>query len=329
MASLCVLLFSTAVIRVAQSLPAARGGGSGLDISVGGTRHQLRDPHQLLPYENRMMSYPALLDEGGPTDLYYDADGWRERGLEQALLRLLEKDRRRSLEEEQSAYLAALLRLLDRAQRAGVVDVVEEEEEDQGPAGDFKAAVYSDYDETGRVRRMERPVPAWWGWMDPRQVRELLESRVDPSQLGRVESQRLQMAGEDRRDLSGADQQEEEEVLRRLVAKILSSPEEVTLALSNRRRRDLSEAVASVGHRRQRRSLEDQSPAGPSEAPALLRVKRVEDDQELAPPAGLQRMKRLESMAAIAALEELQQGSQRRRRRDVARHLPPHILVRG
>lgn len=235
--------------------------------------------------------------------------------MEQALLRLLEKDRRRSLEEEQTAYLAALLRLLDRAQRAGEVDLVEEEEEDQGPGGDFQATVYSDYDETGRVRRMERPVPAWWGLMDPRLVRELLESRVD--QPGRAEPQRSQMT--DRREQQ---EQQEQEVLRRLVARILSTPDDIT-AVSSRKRRDLSEA----SHRRRRRSLEDAASPGPSEAPGLLRVKRVEDEE--LPGPGLQRMQRLESMAAIAALQELQQGSQQRRRRDVRQYLPPRILMRG
>lgn len=43
-----------------QSLPAARGGVRGLDISVSGVRRQRRDLSNLLPYEDQMMLYPAL-----------------------------------------------------------------------------------------------------------------------------------------------------------------------------------------------------------------------------------------------------------------------------
>lgn len=90
-------------LLLAQFLPVARGGGRGLDESVGGVRRQRRDLRNLLPYEEQMMSYPASQGGGGLNDLYYQSDDWRGRGLDQALQRLVERDQRREQEEEQRA----------------------------------------------------------------------------------------------------------------------------------------------------------------------------------------------------------------------------------
>lgn len=84
---------------VPQPLPAARGGGRSLDLSVSGVRRQRRELHNVLPYADQMMSYPA--SQGG--GLYYQSDDWKGRGLDQALQRLVERDQRRELEEEQRA----------------------------------------------------------------------------------------------------------------------------------------------------------------------------------------------------------------------------------
>lgn len=87
-----------------QSFPAARAGGRGLALSEGGVRRQRRDLRNRLPYEDQMMSYPAMQRGGsGVDDLYYQAADWRGRGLDQALQRLVERDQRREVEEEQRA----------------------------------------------------------------------------------------------------------------------------------------------------------------------------------------------------------------------------------
>lgn len=88
---------------MSQSLPAALGGGRGLDGSVGGARRQRRDLHPLLSYDDQLMPYPASRGGGGVNDLYYQSDDWRGQGLDQALQRLVERDQRREQEEEQRA----------------------------------------------------------------------------------------------------------------------------------------------------------------------------------------------------------------------------------
>lgn len=93
-----------------QSLPAARGGGQGLDVSVGGTRRQRRDLRDLMPYEDQMISYPATQGGGGGNNLYYRSNDWRGRGLDQALQQLVERDQRREQEEEQRAGWTVLIR---------------------------------------------------------------------------------------------------------------------------------------------------------------------------------------------------------------------------
>ncbi|XP_070766018.1 proprotein convertase subtilisin/kexin type 1 inhibitor, like [Enoplosus armatus] len=318
MASLSLLLLSTALIHTAQALPAARGGGRGLDISVGVAKRQRRDLRNLLPYEDQMMSYPVTQGGAGANDLYYQSDEWRGRGLDQALQRLVERDQRREQEEEQrAAYLAALLRLLSEAESAGLVGPGNED--DQGPPGDFQGLAPPDYDETGRGLNMGRPPAAWWGLLEPQLAQALLD---------RARQERLQQAG---RVSSGLNR--DQDTLRRLVARLLSSigPNNTPGISSGRRaRRDLSITAAepvSSAHRRTRRSLDDIAPPSPSNDPPLLRVKRLEEEEEeLRPPAaGLQRMKRIDTMTTAAA-EELNHGSRRRRRR-AALNYDPQILI--
>ncbi|XP_051280890.1 proprotein convertase subtilisin/kexin type 1 inhibitor, like, partial [Dicentrarchus labrax] len=334
---------SDLLLPLSQSLPAARGGGRGLDVSVGGARRQRRDLRNLLPYEDQMMSYPATQGGGGVNDLYYQSDDWRGRGLDQALQRLVERDQMREQEEEQrAAYLAALLRLLSEAESTGLVspgdvEVVEEEEDeedDQGPPGDFQGPAPPDYDETGRGLNMGRPPAAWWGLLEPQLAQALLD-RMEPqlaqTLLERARQERLQQTG---RLSSGLNRGGDQEALRRLVARLLSSigPNNAPVISSGRRaRRDLSVTAAKPAgpaHRRARRSLDDMVPPSPSNDPPLLRVKRLEeqDDEEeekpRPPPAGLQRMKRIDSMA----MEELNHGSRRRRRR-AALNYDPQILI--
>ncbi|KAM6982538.1 proprotein convertase subtilisin/kexin type 1 inhibitor, like [Tautogolabrus adspersus] len=345
MASFCLLLLSTALLHAAQALPAGRGGGRGLDVSVGEARRQRRDLPNLLPYEDRMMSYPYSQGGGGANDPYYQSDGWNGRGLDQALQRLVERDQRRSQEEEQRAeYLAALLRLLSEAESAGLVnpgdvEVVEEEEDeedDQETPGDFQGPAPPDYDETGgRGLNMGRPPAAWWGLLEPQLAQALLdrmEPQVAQTLLERARQERLRQAG---RLSSGPSRAGEQEALRRLVAKLLSSigPNNAAVMSSGRRmRRDVSftppEPISSA-HRRTRRSLDDLAPPSPSDDPPLLRVKRLddveEDEEKLRPAAaGLQRMKRIDTMAP--AMEELNHGSRRRRRRAVLNY-DPQILI--
>lgn len=343
MAYLSLLLLSTALIHAAQALPAARGGGRGRDVSVGVVTRQLRDLRNLLPYEEQMMSYPASQGGGGVNNLYYQSDDWRGRGLDQALQRLVERDQRREQEEEQrSAYLAALLRLLNEAESAGLVgpgdvEVVEEEEDeedDQAPPGDFQGPAPPDYDETGRGLNMGRPPAAWWGLLEPQLAQALLdrmEPQVAQNLLERARQERLQQAG---RASSGLNRVGDQDALRRLVARVLSSigPNNAQIISGRRARRDVSDTAGepvSSAHRRTRRSLDDMAPPSPSVDPPLLRVKRLEEEEEeeeLRPPAaGLQRMKRIDTMAT-AAMEELNHGGRRRRRRAVLNYDPQMLI---
>ncbi|XP_022075715.1 uncharacterized protein LOC110969846 isoform X2 [Acanthochromis polyacanthus] len=319
MASLSLLLLSAALIHNSQPLPADRDGGRGLDLSVGGVKRQRRDLRNLLPYDDQR--------GGGASDLYYQSDNWRGRGLDHALQRLVEKDQRREQEEEQrAAYLAALLRLLSEAQNAGlvgpgdveVVEVEEDEEDDEGPEP-------PDYDETGRGLSMGRPPALWWGLMEPQLAQALLdrmEPRLVQKLLDRARQEKLQHDG---RVLS-----REQDTLRHLVARILSSigPNDAPLVSSGRMRRDLSagEPVSSA-HRRTRRSLDDVPLPSPSNDPPLLRVKRLEDDEDEQKlrlhAAGLQRMKRIDTMATA---DELNHGSRRRRRRAALNYDPQQLM---
>lgn len=80
----------------------------------------------------------------------------------------------------------------------------------------------------------------------------------------------------------------------------------------------------SSAHRRTRRSLDDVAAPSASIDPPLLRVKRLEEEEEvgeegkgLSPAAGLQRVKRVDE----------DPGSRRRRRRAVVTY-DPQVLVR-
>ncbi|XP_061590783.1 proprotein convertase subtilisin/kexin type 1 inhibitor, like [Cololabis saira] len=333
MASLCLLLLSAALIHTTQSLPAARSRARGQDASLGRGGRQRRDLQDLLPYEDQMMSYPIQRSVGGANDLYYQSDSWNGRGLDQALQQLVERDQRREQEEDQrAAYMAALLRLLSEAERAGLVgpgdmEVVEEEDEedDQGPPGDFQDPSLPDYDDTARGINMGRPPADWWRRMEPQLAQTL---------LNRMEPQLVQSLPQRGQETSG---QSERDTLRRMVARILSSigPNDAPVGVSSgrRARRDLSVKAAeplSSAHRRARRSLDDMAPPSPSNDPPLLRVKRLGDEEEeheerlRTQVTGLQRMKRIDT--AVADVEEMDHGSRRRRRR-AALNYDPQILI--
>ncbi|XP_028296886.1 uncharacterized protein LOC114466619 [Gouania willdenowi] len=244
MSSFSLLLLSAALIHTTQPFPSSRGrGGRGLDVSMGEVRRQRRD---LQPYEDEMMSYQVAGQGGGANNLYYRSNDWRGRSLEQALQRLVERDQRREEEAEQrAAYLVALLRLLNEARSSGLVgpggmEVMEEEEDEEEDQGPQRN--FQDYDETGEAAQ---------------------------TLLNRME--KLQQSGRD------------QEVLRRLVARILSSvtPDNLQpVPARPRLRRDLSFKTSGPTHRRSRRSLDDQPLPSPSNAPPLLRVKRLEEEEE-------------------------------------------------
>lgn len=116
-------------------------------------------------------------------------------------------------------------------------------------------------------------------------------------------------------------------LLRHLVSKVLASmgPNSPGAVSSARRMRRDAPSVSSA-HRRTRRSLDDVAPPSASIDPPLLRVKRLEEEEEevevgkgLSPAAGLQRVKRVD--------EDLGQGSRGRRRRAVVTY-DPQVLVR-
>ncbi|XP_068599113.1 proprotein convertase subtilisin/kexin type 1 inhibitor, like [Brachionichthys hirsutus] len=281
-----------------------------------------------MPYEGPVMSYPVIQGGAGVNDPYYQSDDWRGRGLDQALQRLVERDERREQEEEQQAvYLAALLRLLTEAERAGLVspgdvEIIEEDEEDeedgQSPHRDSQGPSPLDYDETGRAFNMGRPPAAWWGLLQPQLAQALLE---------RARQERLQQAGRGSPGPTG-----DQDVLRHLVSRLLSSmnPNNSPSVSGRRLRRDLSITPVGSTHKRTRRSLDDVAPSLPDIDPPLLRVKRLEevddDDRKLLPPASkVQRMKHINSLAT-PSMEELNPGSRRRRRR-ATQNYDPQILI--
>lgn len=63
----------------------------------------------LLQYEDKMMFYPSAQTKGRANDLLYQSQAWGDRGLGQALQRLVERDQRREQEEDQKAGLRATL----------------------------------------------------------------------------------------------------------------------------------------------------------------------------------------------------------------------------
>ncbi|KAM9830358.1 proprotein convertase subtilisin/kexin type 1 inhibitor, like [Syngnathus typhle] len=240
MASLGLLLLSAALLHATQCALAAR-------IGVG-----RQNP---LAYDNdrdEMMSQPA----------YYRSDGWSGPSLEQALQRLVERAQRREQEEEQrTASLASLLRLLAQAGAAQLVapgDV-------QVGEGDFQGQ------NQGRGPSRGRPPATWWTPQVLQAVLDRMEPQVGGAQAAKTRLDRFR--GDDYEDISDDD-------LRRLLARILPilKPD---YAPSNRRtRRDLSVTeTAGSAHKRSRRSLGDDA-LPPSGNEPLLRVKRLDEDEE-------------------------------------------------
>ncbi|XP_048066125.1 proprotein convertase subtilisin/kexin type 1 inhibitor, like [Megalobrama amblycephala] len=277
----------------AKPLSAMRGGGRSFDSQAGGVRLR-RDLRDSVPYEAQMMSYPAADFKSRGNDLYYQPEVLRAQGLGQALQRLVENDQRR---EQEAAYLASMLRLLNEAQnnRQGKP---EEDEEDEG---DFQGPYPPDYDETEQAVSMAKPQ----GLLDPQLTQAL---------LNRYKQERLMQAGlaPTNNRIPEREQDKDQEMLRYLVEKILSS-----LASggnqggpSNQRaKRDLS-AVASMERsagpalKRSRRSLDSAPAPSPQVEASLLRVKRLDDDVDddgiagqsnRTPHVGLQRMKRIDT----------------------------------
>lgn len=291
----------------AKPLSVIRSGGRVLEGSPNIHHRLRRDLRDTLPYEAQMMSYPPTAAETGD---------WRRQGLDQALQRLVENDQRR---DQEAAYLASLLRLLDQseAREAGPEDEPEEEEE---RPEDFQGPYPPDYDETDRGVNMGKPQASWQGLLDP-QVSQALLQRYRQERMLQAGLQQLQIPeGHSHRENHSRDQ----EILRYMVAKILASigPSDSHSNPARRTRRDLVAAVAEGGsskaaspthRRRSRRSLDDTAP--PSQATPLLRVKRLGDGDEVegeggayrVQQQGLQRMKRVDT--------ELHSGKIRRRRR--------------
>ncbi|XP_059379289.1 proprotein convertase subtilisin/kexin type 1 inhibitor, like [Carassius carassius] len=281
----------------AKPLSTMRGGGRSFDIQAAGVRLR-RDLRDSVPYEAQMMSYPTADFRSRSNDLYYQPEVLRAQGLGQALQRLVENDQRR---EQEAVYLASMLRLLNEAQNNGQGKAEEEEEEE----GDFQGPYPPDYDETEQAVSMAKPQASWQGLLDPQLTQAL---------LNRYKQERLMQAGlaPNTNRISEREQDKDQEMLRYLVEKILSS-----LALggsqggpSNQRaKRDLI-AVANMEQsggsalKRSRRSLDSAPGPSPHAEASLLRVKRLDgdvDDEEVAgqsnrtPHVGLQRMKRIDT----------------------------------
>nr|XP_046220714.1 uncharacterized protein LOC124045455 [Oncorhynchus gorbuscha] len=269
----------------AKSLSAARGvEGQGLDATGGGVRRLRRDLRDSLPYEAGMMSYPGesadVLTRRGGNELLYQPEEWRGQGLGQALQQLVENDQRR---EQETAYLAGLLRLLSEVDVQGPGE--EGGEEIQGP-GDFQVPYPPDYDETEQGMRMGKPQAAasWQGLLDP----QLTQALLNRYRQERLQQQAGLPAAINR--LETGSQDRDEEALRYLVSKVLSniSPTKPQGSSGRRARRDLVSVSGGGGRvrassspvlHRSRRSLD--SPPSPSlnreHSVGLLRVKRLGD----------------------------------------------------
>lgn len=342
----------------AKSLSAARGvEGQGLDATGGGVRRLRRDLRDSLPYEAGMMSYPGesadVLTRRGGNELLYQPEEWRGQGLGQALQQLVENDQRR---EQETAYLAGLLRLLSEVDVQGPGE--EGGEEIQGP-GDFQVPYPPDYDETEQGMRMGKPQAAapWQGLLDPQLTQALLnryrQERLQqqaglpglPAAINRFTDDRLETGSQD----------QDQEALRYLVTKILSSISPINPQGSSGRRakRDLVSVSGGGGggvraasepvFHRSRRSLVSPPTPSPSRepSPGLLRVKRLgymeegpgwlggEREGHKTPnhAVGLQRMKRIDNEL------QAQPGGRPSRRRRALNYDPqalthdPELLV--
>ncbi|XP_051963995.1 uncharacterized protein LOC127630480 [Xyrauchen texanus] len=294
-----VLIFSLMLFQIltpeAKPLSTMRGGSHNLDSQASGVRLR-RDLRDSVPYEAQMMSYPGA-DFKDRSDLYYKPEALRAQGLGQALQRLVENDQRR---EQEAAYLASMMRLLE-AQNNGQVKPVEEQEDE----GDFQGPYPPDYDETEQVVSMAKPQASSQGLLDPQLTQAL---------LNRYKQERLMQAGlsPTANRIPEREQDKDQEMLRYLVEKILSglaSGGNQAGSSNQRAKRDLG-AVTSLERaggsvlKRARRSL-DSAPVPSTQAEAsLLRVKRLDDDfddegvivqNNRTPHVGLQRMKRIDT----------------------------------
>lgn len=269
-----------------------------------------------------MMSYPPTTGvEGRGNELYYPSEGWRGQALGQALQRLAEDDQRR---DQEAAYLSGLLRLLGDVEANGQRTGEEEEDEEEGPE-DFQGPYPPDYDESEQGMSMAKPQAAWQGLLDPQLTQAL---------LNRDRQEKLLRAG--LREARGEPeaQEREEEVLRYLIGRVLSN-----LASENNQnapvrlsKRDLA-AVGGEGGgtgvrvlKRSRRSVDSALPPSAKSEPPLMRVKRLEDEEDkmAAEPAvgvqgrGLQRIKRIDS--------DLQQAGKHMRKRRALTY-DPNLLA--
>ncbi|XP_069039802.1 proprotein convertase subtilisin/kexin type 1 inhibitor, like [Lepisosteus oculatus] len=333
-----LLLSSTLLLTSLPPLPAkplSSGGprsGWGTE-EVGGAGRMRRDLRDSLPYEAQMvMSYPppgaGLGSEGRNNEIFYQPgtglEGWKGRGVGEALQQLVDDDRRR---DQEAIYLAGLLRLLSESYGAPQKLGLEE-------TGDFQGPYPPDYDETEQGLSMDKPQAAWQGLLDP-QLTQALLNRYRQERLRQASlppTSRLLTA--DSRSGGPGGEEGEEEVLRYLVGRVLSSlasetPQQTPSRLA---KRDL----AAAGDRptpplkRPRRSLDDGAPPSPRVEPSLLRVKRLGDEEEEEEEeraaaaggarAGLQRMKRIDS--------ELQGGGRPARKRRAVTYDPDLLAQR-
>ncbi|XP_065126362.2 proprotein convertase subtilisin/kexin type 1 inhibitor, like [Paramisgurnus dabryanus] len=261
--------------------------------SISGVRFR-RDLRDAAPYEAQMMSYPAADYKGRSSDLYYQPEASRAQGLGQALQRMMESDQRR---EQEAAYLASLMRLLNDAQNNRQGKQEEEDEE-----GDFQGPYPADYDETEQSVSMAKPQASWQGALDPQLTQAL---------LNRYKQEKLMQAERANR-IPERDQDRDQEMLRYLVEKILSSlaSDGNQAGPSNQRaKRDLAAAAnmdraGGSALKRSRRSLDSAPVSSPQAEASLLRVKRLDDDiddegdveqSNRTPHVGLQRMKRIDT----------------------------------
>ncbi|XP_066566191.1 proprotein convertase subtilisin/kexin type 1 inhibitor, like [Amia ocellicauda] len=315
---------------VASGLP--RGGWNPVE-EVGGAMRLRRELRDSLPYEAQMvMSYPgqsaaAALGEGrgnnnnnNNNELFLQTDGWRGRGLGQALQQLAEDDKRR---DQEAAYLAGLLRLLSEGYDSAPPSRLgggEEDGEEEG--GDFQGPYPPDYDDTEPGLSMAKP-QAWSGLLDPQLTQTLLNRYRQERRL-----QGPPPAPQPPSRQQGGAEEGEEEVLRYLVGRVLSSLASETPQQQpphRLARRDLgvlggerssSSSSSSSPLKRSRRSLDDKAPPATDAEPSLLRVKRLEEEEETAGRgAALQRMKRIDGERPQRPQQQSGGGRQARKRR--------------
>ncbi|XP_062397345.1 proprotein convertase subtilisin/kexin type 1 inhibitor, like [Sardina pilchardus] len=325
--TLLLLLFSLVLLHSpalrAKPLSAAHGRGRNFDGGMVRVRRDLRDS---LPYEAQMMSYsPGAEMKVRASDLYNQPDAWKAKGLSQALQQLVESDQRR---DQEAAYLSGIMRLLsqiDANSQGGA-------QEDAEDAGDFQGPYPPDYDDTEPGVSMAKP-QAQGAWQD------LLDPQLTQALLNRYRQERLLQEAANRIP-EQREQDRDQEVLRFLVEKILSSlsPGSSPSPSGGRRaKRDVDAVAAAAASRgspalrRSRRSLDSLPPPQNSDQVSLLRVKRLGDEDEeaaglggdvgqhrmAAQPVGLQRMKRIDV--------EPQPAKHSRKRRSLA--YDPNLLA--